>query len=144
MLSSCVPPDTTLSQWFDVVNVFRWRVASFGKTHLAERMLGSVGFSNYCPCFTVAFPGLRITLVLLVASCFSSGMLLAEPSVSESRASREGTWSFRSFRHFVFPIKKPCNRNGGRALNEKAPREFLRAFIVRFITFDYNNISLVM
>ena len=112
---------SALREWFYVVNCFGRCISSFRKADLAERMLGGIGFSDYCPCFTVAFPGFRISLVLLVASCFSFGMLLAEPSVSESRTSREGAWSFRSSGHFVFPIKKPCNRNGGRASNEKAP-----------------------
>ena len=131
---------STLRERFNVVNCLSRCISSFRKTDLAERMLGSVGFSNCCPCLSVALPCLGITLVLLVASCFCFGMLLAEPSVSESRASREGAWSFRSFWHFVFPIKKPCNQNGGRASNEKAPREYLRAFIVYFITSDCNNI----
>ena len=130
---------SALGERFNVVNCLGWCISSFRKADLAERMLGGIGFSDYCPCFTVAFPGFRISLVLLVASCFSFGMLLAEPSVSESRTSREGAWSFRFSWHFVFPIKKPCNRNGGRASNEKAPREYLRAFIVYFITSDYNN-----
>ena len=129
-----------MGEWFYVVDSLGRCISSFRKADLAERMLGSVGFSNCCPCFTVAFPCLRISLILLVASRLFLCMLLAEPSVSESRASWEGTWSFRSFRHFVFPIKKPCNRNGGRASNEKAPREYLRAFIVYFITSDCNNI----
>ena len=107
---------SALRERFYVVNCLGWCIFSFRKADLAERMLGSVGFTDDCPCFTVAFPGLRITLILLVASCFSFGMLLAEPSVSESRTSRERAWSFRSFWHFVFPIKKPYNRNGGRAI----------------------------
>ena len=114
---------SALRERFYVVNCLGRCISSFRKADLAERMLGSVGFTDCCPGFTVAFPGFRISLVLLVASCFSFGMLLAEPSVSESRTSREGAWSFRSSWHFVFPIKKPCNRNGGRASNEKAPRE---------------------
>ena len=114
---------SALREGFYVVDCLGWCISSFRKADLAERMLGSVGFTDCCPGFTVTFPGLRISLVLLVASCFCFGMLLAEPSVSESRASREGTRSFRSFWHFIFPIKKPCNRNGGRASNEKAPRE---------------------
>ena len=123
---------SALRERFYVVNCLGWCIFSFRKADLAERMLGSVGFSNCCPCFTVAFPGLRISLVLLIASRIFLCMLLAEPSVGKLRASREGAWSFRSFGHFVFPIKKPCNRNGGRASNEKAPRGFLRALIVLF------------
>ena len=122
-----------------MVNCLCRRVSSCRKADLAEGMLGSIGFTDCCPGFTVAFSGLRISLILLVASGFRFGMLLAEPSVSKLRASREGTRSFRSFWHFVYPIKKPCNQNGGRASNEKAPRGFLRAFIVYFITSDYNN-----
>ena len=112
-----------MGEWFYVVDSLGRCISSFRKADLAERMLGSVGFSNCCPCFTVAFPCLRISLILLVASRLFLCMLLAEPSVSESRASREGARSFRFSGHFVFPIKKPCNRNGGRASNEKAPRE---------------------
>ena len=123
---------SALRERFNVVNCLGWCISSFRKADLAERMLGGIGFTNDCPCFTVAFPGFRISLVLLVASCFCFGMLLTEPSVSELRASREGAGSFWSFWHFVFPIKKPCNQNGGRALNEKAPRGFLRALIVLF------------
>ena len=115
---------SALRERFYVVDCLGWCISSLRKADLAERMLGSVGFTDCCPCFTVAFPGLRISLILFVASGFSFGMLLTEPSVSKLRASREGTRSFRSFWHFVFPIKKPCNQNGGRALNEKAPREY--------------------
>jgi hypothetical protein len=107
---------SALRERFNVVNCLGWCISSFRKADLAERMLGGIGFSDYCPGFTIAFPGLRITLVLLVASCFSFGMLLTEPSFSKLRASREGAWSFWSSGHFVFPIKKPCNRNGGRAI----------------------------
>ena len=114
---------SALGERFNVVNCLGWCISSFRKADLAERMLGGIGFTNDCPCFTVAFPCLGISLVLLVASCFCFGMLLAEPSFSKLRAFREGARSFRSFGHFVFPIKKPCNRNGGRASNEKAPRE---------------------
>ena len=113
---------SALGERFNVVNCLGWCISSFRKADLAERMLGSVGFSNDCPCLSVAFSCLRITLILLVASCFSFGVFLTEPSVSKFRASREGTRSFRSSWHFVFPIKKPCNQNGGRASNEKAPR----------------------
>ena len=115
---------SALGERFNVVNCFSRCISSFRKADLAERMLGSVGFSNDCPCLAVAFSCFRISLILLVASRLFLCMLLTEPSVSKSRASREGTWSFRSFRHFVFPIKKPCNRNGGRATKEKAPREY--------------------
>ena len=130
---------SALRKRFYVVNSLGRCISSFRKADLAERMLGSVGFSNCCPGFTVAFPGFGISLILLVASCLSLCMLLTEPSIGKLRASREGTWSFRSSWHFIFPIKKPCNQNGGRASNEKAPRGFLRAFIVYFITSDYNN-----
>lgn len=41
---------STLSKRFDVVDVLRWRVASFGKTHLAERMLGCISCSDNSPC----------------------------------------------------------------------------------------------
>ena len=115
---------SALRDRFNVVNCLGRCISSFRKADLAERMLGSVGFSDERPRLAVAFPCLRIPLVLFVASCFCSGMLLTEPSVSKFRASREGTRSFRSFWHFIFPIKKPCNQNGGRALNEKAPREY--------------------
>lgn len=113
---------SALRERFNVVDCLGWCISSLRKTDLAERMLGSVGFTDCCPGFTVAFPGFGISLILLVASSFGFGMLLTEPSVSKLRASREGAWSFRSSWHFIFPIKKPCNQNGGRALNEKAPR----------------------
>ena len=115
---------SALRERFYVVDSLGWCISSFRKADLAERMLGGIGFSDYCPCPAVAFPRLGITLVLLVASGFGFGMFLTEPSVSEFWTSREGAWSFRSSGHFVFPIKKPCNQNGGRASNEKAPREY--------------------
>ena len=126
---------SALRERFYVVDSLGRCISSLRKADLAERMLGSVCFTDCCPCFSVAFPCLGISLVLLVASGFSFGMLLTEPSVGKLRASREGTRSFRSFWHFIFPIKKPCNQNGGRALNEKAPRGIPQSFHSLFHNF---------
>ena len=106
---------SALGERFYVVDGIGWCISSFGKADLAERMLGSVGFSNDCPCLSVAFSGLWISLVLLVASGFCFGMLLTEPSVSESRASGVRTWSLWFSWHLVFPIKKALQPDGGRA-----------------------------
>ena len=101
---------SALRERFNVVNCLGWCISSFRKADLAERMLGSVGFTDCCPGFTVAFPGFGIPLILLVASGFSFGMLLTEPSVGKLRASRVGAWSFRSSWHFIFPIKSPATK----------------------------------
>ena len=123
---------SALGERFYVVNCLGRCISSFRKADLAERMLGSVGFTDCCPGFTIAFPGLRITLVLLVASGFCFGMLLTEPSVSKLRASREGAWSFRSSWHFVFPIKKPCNQMVAEPQMKKLRGNYLRALTVLF------------
>ena len=119
---------STLSQWFDVVNVFRWRVASFGKTHLAERMLGCVSCSDNSPCRTVAFPCLRITLILLLASCLCLSMLLAEPAVSEFRASGVRARAFRFLWHCLLQIKKLQGINL-RALGSCNLEKYSRLFV---------------
>ena len=90
-------------------------ISSFGKADLAERVLRGISLSDERPCLAVAFSCHWIALILLVASCLSLCMLFAEPSFSEFRASGVRTRSLWFSWHFVFPIKKALQPDGGRA-----------------------------
>jgi len=97
---------SALRQRFYVVDSLCRSVSSYRKADLAERMLGTVGLSDGSPCFAVAFSGLGIALVLLVAPGLGFGVLFAEPSFGKLRASRERAWAFWSSWHCLLQIKK--------------------------------------
>ena len=97
---------SALRERFYVVDSLGRCISSFGKADLAERVLRGISLSDERPCPAVAFSSLWISLVLLVASCFCSCMLLTEPSVSEFRASGVRARAFRFLWHCLLQIKK--------------------------------------
>ena len=119
---------SALRERFYVVDSLGRCISSFGKADLAERMLCGISLSDERPSLAVAFSCHWITLIFLVAFCLFLCMFLAEPSFSEFRASGIGTRSFRFSWHFVFPIKKALQPDGGRARNEQTLGDYPQSF----------------
>lgn len=106
-------------QRFLVMDVLGRGVASFGKTHLAQRVLRGKPCSDHLPCFSVSCFGCWISLILLVVLRLKLCVFFAEPSINKLRTTRIRTRPFRFLWHCVSP-------------NKKAPRHKPQSFINLF------------